>query len=214
MPRANDPKKNIVRFEVVSGMLGVKSTSEERVTRTPSADRRFREMYEENYSNVRDYCLRRLPVDDANDAVVEIFLIAWKKLDRVPRRPESRLWLFGVARNVVAHEYRAHQKTIRLQDRLEITHEPTAEPSVEAAVLDNSRRGEVHDALQRLKPDAREVVLLRMWEGLSHAEVGKVLGISAHAAEMRVQRAARKLARVLDASPLFNPIPAAEGGER
>ena len=81
MPRANDPKKNIVRFEVVSGMLGVKSTSEERVTRTPSADRRFREMYEENYSNVRDYCLRRLPVDDANDAVVEIFLIAWKKLD-------------------------------------------------------------------------------------------------------------------------------------
>ena len=53
-----------------------------------------------------------------------------------------------------------------------------------------------------------------MWEGLSHAEVGKVLGISAHAAEMRLQRAAKKLARVLGTDSAFTSLSLTEGGDR
>lgn len=35
--------------------------------------------------------------EDAADVLVETYLIAWRKLDAVPRGDEARLWLFGVA---------------------------------------------------------------------------------------------------------------------
>ena len=60
------------------------------------------------------YCLRRLPVADANDATAEVFLVAWKKIDRVPAGEEALPWLYGVARNVVRNFSRSTRRSGRL----------------------------------------------------------------------------------------------------
>ena len=53
-------------------------------------------------------------------------------------------------------------------------------------------------ALELLKRDDRRVILLRQWEGLEFAEVGKRLGLAEDAARMRFQRALPRLARKLE----------------
>lgn len=54
-------------------------------------------------------------------------------------------------------------------------------------------------AMELLDPDDRRVILLRQWQELEFAEVGKALGISEDAARMRFQRALPRLAGKLEA---------------
>ncbi len=63
---------------------------------TPSADARFRSLYEEHYNVMRDYCFRRLPSDDTNDALSEIFMVAWRRLDSIPPGDQDRKGLVRV----------------------------------------------------------------------------------------------------------------------
>ena len=180
----------------------------------PSSDARFRTLYEEHYADIRSYCLRRLPVEAANDAAAEIFIVAWRKLRKVPEGAAARLWLFGVAKNVVAHQHRSSSQLKRLRSKLEQTADrnPGTVPT-EAVVVQRSRDRAVVEALNRMKADDRELIRLKMWEQLSHAEIGEVFGISAHAVEMRMQRAGKKLARLLSANPSVRPQAIPEGGE-
>ena len=180
----------------------------------PSSDTRFRTLYEEHYADIRSYCLRRLPVDAANDAASEIFIVAWRKLDKVPDGAASRLWLFGVARNVVAHQHRSRSQVKRLRSKLARTADRNVEVSPpESVVVRRSEDQAVLEVLDRMKPDDRELIRLKMWEELSHAEIGEVLGISAHAVDMRLQRAGKKLARFLSATKGVRPQAIPEGGE-
>ncbi len=68
----------------------------------------------------------------------------------------------------------------------------TSSPSRQAA--DAESQAVVRLALELLHPSDREVILLREWEGLSHAEVGRRLGASEAAARMRYARALARLA--------------------
>jgi RNA polymerase sigma-70 factor (ECF subfamily) len=55
--------------------------------------------------DVMGYCLRRCPTpEDAEEAATEVFATAWRRIGALPGEPEARLWLFGVARRVVANQ--------------------------------------------------------------------------------------------------------------
>ncbi len=181
--------------------------------RVPGSDAKFRSLYEENYADVRDYCLRRLSVENANDAAAEIFTIALGKLDRVPDGESGRLWLFGVARKVVSHQHRSRSQARRLRSKLEHTVELRPDERPETVVVRRSQDEAVMDALNRLKPDDRELIRLKMWEELTHAEIGEVFGISAHAVDMRANRVGKRLARSLRHQPAIRPQPITGGGE-
>jgi len=180
----------------------------------PSSDARFRKLYEEHYADIRSYCLRRLPVDAANEAAAEVFIVAWRKLDKVPGGTPARMWLFAVARNVVGHQHRSRSQMKRLRSKLQQTADRHADVApAESVVIRRSQDRAVLDALARMKPDDRDLIRLKMWEELSHAEIGQVFGISAHAVDMRLQRAGKKLARLLSATKVVRPQTIPEGGE-
>ena len=60
----------------------------------------------------------RRPAADAQDAVSEVFLAAWRRLDEVPAGEEARLWLYGTARRVMANQARGRRRQALLQVRL------------------------------------------------------------------------------------------------
>lgn len=63
---------------------------------------RFDVLYRATRADILSYLLRRATSpEDAADAVAETYLIAWEKLDSIPSGEQARLWLFGVARNVL-----------------------------------------------------------------------------------------------------------------
>lgn len=164
--------------------------------RNPSADERFRTIYRANYEPIRSYCLRRVPVDDVNDVMADVFLAMWRRINDVPSGEASRLWLYGVARNCVANSHRTTRRSRRLRAKLAAVPSETS-PSPETVVVRNDSAEEALGALERLNPLDREVVLLRVWEELSSEEIANVVGSTATAVDMRLSRARKRLNKIL-----------------
>jgi RNA polymerase sigma-70 factor (ECF subfamily) len=153
-------------------------------------------LYDENYELMRNYFLRRLPGGEVNDAMADLFLVAWRRIDGAPPGRDGRLWLYGVARNVVHNTQRSVRRRTRLTGRLGGTRPPSM-PGPETLVVQNVADAGFHDALAALRPDDQEILRLSIWEELTNAEIADVLGIDPHAVTMRLSRARNRLAAQL-----------------
>ncbi|GAA3666657.1 sigma-70 family RNA polymerase sigma factor [Nonomuraea antimicrobica] len=157
---------------------------------------RFEEIYGSSYRPLLGYALRRCPdPDDAADVVAETFLTAWRRIEEVPHGDEARLWLYGVARNVLANhrrgERRHERRTAAL--RAQLAASPMA---AERPAEDLSRIGQVFRALPE---DDRELLALVAWERLNPGQIAKIVGVSANTVRVRLYRARRRFARGLAA---------------
>ena len=156
---------------------------------------RFAKLYREEGRAILEYALRRVDDrEDAADVVAETFLVAWRRLGEVPVGDGARLWLYGVARLVLANLHRAERRRTRLGRRLAETLRTEigthAAPAGEAA--------EMLRAMGELGEEDRELLLLVSWEGLTPGEAARVLGVTALAARSRLHRARRRLRHLLE----------------
>ncbi|WP_419914095.1 RNA polymerase sigma factor [Candidatus Poriferisodalis sp.] len=155
----------------------------------------FRNLYAETYQPLLAYARRRVDAATADEVVADTFLTAWRRRDDVPDSSE-RLWLFGVARNMIRNAARSSRRREAAHDRLRLVR--PAEVDDPAAPDTGERSTLITTALAALSEADREVLMLVAWEELSHAEIGQVLGISANASAIRVHRARKRLAARLD----------------
>ena len=156
------------------------------------------------------YCgWRAGSTSDAQDAAADVFLTAWRRLDSVPEGEAARVWLYATARRVIANQRRSRRRHAALQERLarEAPAAPPGDPSDPDAAL-------VHEALGRLGPADREVLLLAEWEGLSPAQIGAVLGCLAVTARGRLHRARRRFRAVFEDLRARDHKPKRESAER
>ncbi len=145
----------------------------------------FEEFFARTYSDVARFCARRCASpEDAEEAATAVFAVAWRRWDEVPAPPEDRLWLFGVARRVLANEERGRRRRSRLLARL--ASEPAPPPASLALSLGES---DAARALRSLRPADRELLLLNAWEDLAVVEIARVLGVSAPVVSRRLHRA-------------------------
>ncbi|RAY15893.1 RNA polymerase subunit sigma-24 [Actinomadura craniellae] len=160
----------------------------------PPDGRRFEELYRAHYAAVGRYALRRTESpDDAVDVLGETFLVAWRRLDDVPPGEEARLWLYGVARRVLANHRRGTARRELLAERLRAEFTEAA-PEREQT----GDRAGVRAALDRLSPEDRELLTLTGWEGLAPGEIATVLGCRPGTVRVRLHRARRRFARELE----------------
>lgn len=157
----------------------------------PEREAAFRAAYRAHFDSVLAYAVRRTEQPaDAGDVVAETFLVAWRRSQEMPEGPEARLWLFGVARKVLANHHRSGRRRHQLGQRLrEYLVQDAGEDHAEAV----AEREHVRAALGRLGEADREVLTLSAWEGLEPREIARVLGISPEAARTRLARARRRM---------------------
>jgi RNA polymerase sigma-70 factor (ECF subfamily) len=154
---------------------------------------RFEKLYQAMFHRILGYALRRSDSrEDAADVVAETFTIAWRRLDDVPDGEPAQLWLYGVARNILANHRRGLVRRHDLSAALaaEVASRSDRRP-------DDGEFGAVARVFRALPDDDRELLTLVAWEGLDPGEIAKVLGISANAVRIRLHRARRRLARGL-----------------
>ncbi len=121
------------------------------------------------------YTLRRLgvPERDLEDAMHEVFLVAWRRLDGFDRSRPARPWLCGIAWRVAAawrRKARVHYEAIGLPDQV-------ADGSGDAATaLDRATAiRAVHAALSALPEAQRDVFVLHELDGLSMPEISALV---------------------------------------
>ena len=169
---------------------------------TPEPDvESFQRLYSAYVDPVLGYALRRVATPaDAADVVAETFLVAWRRRAEVPPGEAARLWLYGVARRVLANQRRGELRRSALGSRLR-AELPAVVPDPAEAV---AGRTDAARALTQLGEADREVVELTAWEGLDSREVAEVLGITPMAARARLSRARQRLRGLLG----HDPVPA------
>jgi RNA polymerase sigma-70 factor (ECF subfamily) len=172
----------------------VTARGEQDIVGRERAEARFERLYAQHGRAVLAFAVRRSSdPQDAPDVLAETFLVAWRRLDEVPRGPEARLWLYGVARNVLANQHRSERRRERLAERLR-QELPLALADLPQAAGAN---GAVRAALERLGSADREILRLAGWEELSPREIAKELGITQVSARSRLHRARRRLRQAL-----------------
>jgi RNA polymerase sigma-70 factor (ECF subfamily) len=157
----------------------------------------FEGIYATHYDDVLRYCLRRSNREDALDATAETFTVAWRRREEMP--PDRALpWLYGVARRVLANQWRSAQRQSNALARLTVAGaDPIGEPEPHL-VRDHESR-DVDAAVGRLRPIDQEVIRLAGWEELGRDEIGVVLGCTPNAVTKRLNVALDRLARELGA---------------
>jgi RNA polymerase sigma-70 factor (ECF subfamily) len=158
-------------------------------------ERRFCDLYQAYYQAVLAYAVRRVAApQDADDVVADVFTVAWRRIEQVPPAPEDRLWLYGVARRVVAGRHRSARRLRRLTTRLTATYGagPAQHPQMADLAQDH-----LLTIMGRLPAAEREALQLVLWEQLTHAEAAQVLGCSVNAIGIRVHRARVRLRALL-----------------
>jgi RNA polymerase sigma factor (sigma-70 family) len=147
----------------------------------------FRMLYEANYERIAAYVLRRAASpEDAADAVSETFLTAWRRLDAVPHGELGTMWLYATARRVLGNQRRSTERRHRLRERI------SQQPGFGSADL--AEVGIAADAFSRLRAEDQELLALIAWDGLTHRQLGAVLGCSENAAKLRASRARQRFA--------------------
>jgi RNA polymerase sigma-70 factor, ECF subfamily len=158
------------------------------------ADAVFAQLYGRYCATVRAFCRRRVASDLVDDAVAEIFLTAWRRLEEIPAGDEALVWLYGVGYRVIGHHWRTAARRRRLEDRLRsMVRRPS--PAADEVVTDGDEHRLVLAAAARLGETDAEVLRLAAWEQLSVADIAAVLGIAPNAVKQRLHRAKQNLGR-------------------
>jgi RNA polymerase sigma-70 factor, ECF subfamily len=158
--------------------VGVEAEQRQRVER----------LYGRHAPAVHAYARRRSDAGIADDVVMEVFVVACRRLHDVPE--DALPWLPGCARRVMANQRRGAARAQALAEQIRSV--------AETASVDVSDAGVLADALEQLPERDQELLLLTAWEGLDLGQVAEVIGCSRGAAGVRLHRARKRLRQALD----------------
>lgn len=138
--------------------------------------------------------------ETAEDLTSQTFL---KALDGLSGFDEARgtfsAWIYRIARNALIDHYRATRETVDIDDVWDLKSDEDVERDVEA----RERIEKLQPYLKALPKDQRELLLLRLWDGLSYAEISAIVGRSEDACKMAYSRTVARLRKDVPASLLM-----------
>ncbi len=170
----------------------------------PPARSAFEDLYGEVAPAVYAWARLRLRAPlrarlDPEDLLQEVCFRAWRRFaDFDAARGSFRAWVFGIAHRVLQEALRELARGASGSPQSVVSHAvrdlPATTTAVSRRVVRNEELRAFLDRVERLEEDDRKLLLLRGIEGLPHADVGRMLGVSSEAAAKRWQRLVGTLA--------------------
>jgi RNA polymerase sigma-70 factor (ECF subfamily) len=137
---------------------------------------RFDPFYVKHVDAVYKYLHRRTLVREVAEDLTSVTFI--KALEAIrtfdPNKGELRAWLYRIARNALIDHYRnpLRSQTQNIETVWDLPGDEVTSLQTERAI----DAAALHKALKTLKPAQREIVMLRVWEGLSYKEIAALTG--------------------------------------
>ncbi len=159
----------------------------------------FRRIVEQHHRSLYLMAARLVgdPVE-AQDLVQESFAKAYLHLDRFDSSYRLSTWLHRITLNTC----RDYLKCSRRRERAstpELLEQIDDAPHAEQQLASKMTEARVREALARLKPSYREVLVLKDLQGLSYEEIKRITGTPITALKIRAVRARAKLKDALEA---------------
>ncbi len=129
---------------------------------------------------------------DAEDAVAETFLEAWKGIHALREEGSFRQWIMRILSVRCKRRIGGYVKekgNVDIEDYIE-----------EGVPDDSAPRAEVREAMSRLAPEERQIVVLSVLEGYAMREIGEMLSMPQGTVSSKLHRTLKKLRRMLEDS--------------
>src|SRR5579863_4730756 len=130
------------------------------------------------------------PPCDAEEIVQEAMLRAFAGFDSF-RGDNVKPWLLSIVRNcfleAVRKNQRRHSEPLPSDD--ELGARPADDPDPEAIMIQSDERRQLHEIVEKLPKELREVLVLREMEGMSYREIALIIGTPIGTVMSRLARA-------------------------
>jgi RNA polymerase sigma-70 factor (ECF subfamily) len=134
---------------------------------------------------------------EAQDLVQDTFLQALRSVHRFQGRSTVYTWLHAILLNLTRHYHRDRQRMV-YDDELAGREAAPADESP-GSLDTGAAASALREALHRLSPAHREVIILRYYEDLKIHEIAGHLGLSAGTVKSRLHYAIGELQKILPA---------------
>ncbi len=148
-----------------------------------------RALVDQLYPGVLSLSLKLLRDEDlARETAQETFLRAFAKLDQFSGDSPFKSWVFKIATNYIRDM--ARRRSRRWEPS---TEEPVEETDADSVLQRDEEIARVREALDALPGETRAAMILHLQEGMPIQDIAYSLGITKHAARMKVYRGLQKI---------------------
>lgn len=170
---------------------------EEKIRRIQAGDARlFSDVIKLYQQRIYLYCFRMLNSrEEAEDAVQDVLIKAYQNIGQYKPQADFVSWLYKIAYHHCLNQLR--RQKFQFQLRKLLWQEVTVN-SAEQMVEDRLFSEPVSTALGKLNVEDRNLLILRIYEDKSFAEIGEILGVSTATVRKRYERTKGKLKKVLE----------------
>jgi RNA polymerase sigma-70 factor, ECF subfamily len=163
------------------------------VERQPGA---FDELVARHRRPVYQLCYRFLDNhEDATDAAQEVFLRAFRGLERFKGESSLGTWLYRIGVNLCLNRRASHQPPTESLDDRDLVESQA--PDAMSRLLADERAARVRAAIARLPERQRAALVLRVFQELPHQQIAAILGSSEGAVKANFFHALRNLRKLL-----------------
>ncbi|PYR76653.1 MAG: sigma-70 family RNA polymerase sigma factor [Acidobacteria bacterium] len=148
----------------------------------------FERLYDRYARIVHGLLLARVPANDVDDLVQDVFLTAWRRLDDLRDPAAFGGWIAMIARNRALDFHRRSADEVSLPDDLPARGETGALAEANAIL----------DVIRRLPEAYRDTLVLRLVEGLSGPEIAERTGLTAASVRVNLHRGMKQLREKLE----------------
>lgn len=176
---------------VVSSRFGPEHASEDAVLVRRAGDGdagAFARLYDRYVRMVHGLLLARVGRAEVEDLVQDVFLMAWRRLDRLRDPAAFGGWLATIARNRATDFHRRGPAAEELPEHL-VAPDATAERTEALAVL---------EVIRRLPEAYRETLVLRLVEGMTGPEIAERTGLTPASVRVNLHRGMKLLREKLE----------------
>lgn len=132
---------------------------------------------------------------DVEDLVQEVFIRAIKGFEHYRKESSPKTWLFAIARNVGIDEIRKKSR-LRMKQKMGFFDEQSDKETPETILQLNENNRLLYQAIQSLKANYREVMILRGIKEFSVSETASILNWNENKVRITYHRALKTLQKV------------------
>jgi RNA polymerase sigma factor (sigma-70 family) len=167
---------------------------------------RFERLFDRHAAELLRYCFRRTAdAALAEDLVSAVFLEAWRRRGVLQRDGDARPWLYGIATNLVRHQWRSRRRHAAALARIADGRED-GEPADEVLARQHEMRAVLADVAQ-LPRREQDVLALCVWSGLSYEDAAHALRLPVGTVRSRLSRARERLRETRASGATLAPRP-------
>ncbi|MDD3284733.1 MAG: sigma-70 family RNA polymerase sigma factor [Patescibacteria group bacterium] len=128
--------------------------------------------------------------ETAEDITSSTFLKVFTKLNTFNENKSSfSTWIYTIARNTVIDYFRTQKNNFDIEDIWDLSNDENIDIDVENRI----QLEKLREYLKKIDKEKREIIILRVWEGLSYKEISEIIGKTEDNCKMTFSRVIRQL---------------------